>query len=397
MATVYKRERSPYYWFDVTVDGVRKRMSTKRTLKREAEAYVEKYRRESLERSSYGLGLKDLTVREALFDHYLPGKVGNKRYRNYLHECRKVCGDVEGIKGIGGGVLMADLTTTMMERYRRGRKANGAAEQTIDHELKALSAAYNLVAADYRVRPKLKFPMARPKGKPRFLLPEEENALLRELDPKRPMKGRKAKGLGEESRKFYFLVPSAQMYRQRQDNFDLVVMLLDTGCRFGEIAHLTWDMVDTVSWSWVHIYRTKVEGTAEAEGRLATTNRMREVLQRRFETRGNQLYVFSGWAAAGEELTDDDEAPRGSTQAIRRAMKAVGINHPSKVARFGRRDVRSLRDTFATKLRMKGMSLDRLQKLLGHSSPAMTQKYANLTVDAASHEAVDILNALEST
>ena len=75
-------------------------------------------------------------------------------------------------------------------------------------------------------------------------------------------------------------------------------------------------------------------------------------------------------------------------------MNKVGINHPAKVKRFGRRDVRSLRDTFATKLRMAGAPLDRLQKLLGHASPVMTQKYANLTVNAASTEAVDMLNKL---
>ncbi|WEK48886.1 MAG: tyrosine-type recombinase/integrase [Candidatus Kaistia colombiensis] len=56
--------------------------------------------------------------------------------------------------------------------------------------------------------------------------------------------------------------------------------------------------------------------------------------------------------------------------------------------------VRGLRDAFASKLRMNGMALDGIQKLLGHSDPSMTQKYANLTIDKASFDAVDMLNAL---
>ena len=125
------------------------------------------------------------------------------------------------------------------------------------------------------------------------------------------------------------------------------------------------------------------------EDRLATTARVRSILERRYKSKGTNRYVFSSVNAAG------DEAARSGTHAIRLAMDRIGINSPENVARFGRRDVRALRDTFATKLRSRGqMSLDRLQKLLGHSSPAMTQKYAHLSVDVASTEAVTILDAM---
>lgn len=179
-----------------------------------------------------------------------------------------------------------------------------------------------------------------------------------------------------------------------QSNYDLVVMLLDTGCRFGELANMTWDMVDTVHWKFIRIYRTKVARTSNAEGMLAITGRMREILQRRHAERGNNYYVFSGWSDQTAGLKGSSDLPITGTRAIRRAMQKVGINHPSKVVRFGRRDVRSLRDTFASKLRWHGMSVDRIQKLLGHTTPTMTQKYANLTVDKASSEAVAILDQL---
>lgn len=381
---LYKRPNSPYWYFDLTVNGDRKRTSTKRTVKREAQAVAEEALRRALDKSQLGVKLQQITVKDAIYNHYLAkrrGELNDRRYKDLEYVARKVLGEVEGIKGLRSGIRMDELTHNMLVQYRTGRMGNKAAVRTIDHEMRLLSAAYHMVAGDYQVTPGLKFPIERPKGQPRFLTEDEEASLLAELDPKRPLPMTRNGKPG----KSYFLDPTAQAYRQRQDNYDLVVMLLDTGCRYNEIAQLTWDLVDAVDWQWLHIFRWKVGN----EGKLAITNRMREVLQRRFKDRRNSHYVFPGW-----KRDTDQDGPRQSTLAIRRAMEKIGINHPAKVKRFGRRDVRSLRDTFASKLRMKGMSLDRLQKLLGHASPEMTQKYANLTVDHASTEAAAILNSL---
>lgn len=388
MATVYRREGSPFWFFDITVEGKRKRLSTKRKLKKEAEAFAEKYRRDLLDRVQLGQGIQEITLRDALWDHYLPGKLTNPRYKEYVHICKKVCGDVEGISGLGGDTLMSELTNSALKLWRRRREAEGAAAQTIDHELKPVSAAYRLVASDFKVKAALEFPMKRPKGIARYLSDEEVEALIRELDPKRPIKGRKSAKNPQLPEPTYYLDPFAQLYRQKVDNLDLVIMLLYTGCRFGEIASLTWDMVDTIDFKWIRIFRTKVEGTSRDNDMLAMHPRMKEVLQRRFQARRNTPYVFAGWI----DRDDGKDAPRASTAAIRRAMARIGINAPDKVKRFGRRDVRSLRDTFATRLRMKGMALDNIQELLGHASPVMSQKYANLTINRASLNALELLD-----
>jgi hypothetical protein len=175
MATVYKRPGSPFWYFDVTVSGRRKRISTKRTLKREAEAVADNYRTGELDRLQRGNGVQEITLREALFDHYLPTRAGQYA-KPYEHICRKVLGDVEGIRGLRGELPLHELTTAMLRAYRNQRTAQGAAAQTIDHEIKVVSAAYNLVKDDYRVRPGLKFPTERPRGKPRPLTPDEETA-----------------------------------------------------------------------------------------------------------------------------------------------------------------------------------------------------------------------------
>lgn len=384
MAQPYRRPNSPFYWYDIVVDGKRERRSTKRTTLKEARAVQQEVLRQGLDRAQFASN-QELTLREALFDHYLPTKIGAASYVDLERYCKTICGDRQGTASIGGSKKFHEVTSTTLLQYRVKRLADGMSEQSVDHELKCISAAYNIVKEDYRVRVGLKFPMARVKGKPRPLSLDEETALLEELEP---LRVRRSRGEG-----FHYLGPLAPMAKQRQDNYDLAICLLDTGCRYSEIAKLTWAMVDCLDFSWVHIFRDKVEN----QGRLLTTSRMKEVLRRRRAERSNSPYVFPSW----DHGEVDGDAPRTSTAAIRRAMNRIGINSPINVARFGRRDVRSLRDTFATKLRrgdakrgVSGMSLDRLQLLLGHSSPQMTQKYADLGVDAASQEAVAALDQL---
>lgn len=374
---LYRRQGSPYWYFDLTIGGRRRRKSTRRIKRSEALAVALAATKTALDRVQLPQS-RELTLREALFEHYLPTKKGCASYVNLKRYCEYLCGDRPGTASLGGSVMFHELTSTMLRQYRQKRLAAGMSEQSVDHELKVVSAAYHLLSQDYLVPPALRFPMARVKGKPRYLLPHEEAELLADLEPS-TVRGRNGKVVALSS--------NTMTARQRQDNYDLAVMLLDTGCRYGELAQLTWPMVDTASWRWLHIYRPKVDN----EGRLATTERVRKVLRRRWDTKEKSVFVFRGWNA------DGDEIPKATAAGIRRAMKRVGINSPTNVARFGRRDVRSLRDTFATKLRLEGMSLDRLQKLLGHSSPEMTQKYAHLAVDTASEEAAAILDSLQNS
>jgi integrase len=312
MIAVYKRKGSPFWYFDVTVNGRRKRISTKRTLKREAEGVADAYRRDELNRVQLGIANRELTIRQALFDHFLPTKAAHPEYRQYEHIARKLVGDVEKVIGLEGSTLFHEMTNAMLVAHRQKRLAQGAASGTVDHEFKVLSQTHHIIEGDYRVNPKIKFPIERRKGIPRFLTPDEEEALLKDLEPGREMTGRGGAK--------YFLDETAKAFHQRQDNYDLVVMLLDAGARFSEIAKLTWDMVDVVNWKWVHIFRWKVDNEAP----LAITDRMRPVLQRRFENKTNRHYVFPGW----REQDDGGEAPRGSTRAIRRAMRAPLLSSP---------------------------------------------------------------------
>ena len=58
--------------------------------------------------------------------------------------------------------------------------------------------------------------------------------------------------------------------------------------------------------------------------------------------------------------------------------------------------IHSLRHSYATHLLERGLSLRHIQAILGHSSPATTARYAQLT-DVAEQNALDTINRLINT
>jgi len=79
------------------------------------------------------------------------------------------------------------------------------------------------------------------------------------------------------------MVPPAErtpeMQKQMQDNYDLVISLLDTGMRYDEMAKLPWSSVDMDAGS-IRIYRNKVDSADT----FYMTGRLKEVMQYRHET-----------------------------------------------------------------------------------------------------------------
>jgi len=174
--------------------------------------------------------------------------------------------------------------------------------------------------------------------------------------------------------------------RAQQDQLDFVIALLDTGARYSEMAELTWDMVDTAKWTRLYIYRQKVEN----EGVHALTKRLRGVLQRRREDISGSSYVFPSLDPVSGRYLDK---PRGhSINGILKAMDRAGVNTPVKIKTLGRATVHTLRDTYASRLVQRGMSLFKVQKQLGHTSPVMTQKYAHLAQEDVAIEAAELLD-----
>jgi integrase len=85
-----------------------------------------------------------------------------------------------------------------------------------------------------------------PKGRLRYLSTEEEQRLLRAANPTREIK---------------YVAPydtrRIDIKNQMQDFYDLLILLLDTGARHGEICSLEWSKID-LEQRTIQLWRSKV-------------------------------------------------------------------------------------------------------------------------------------------
>jgi len=189
-----------------------------------------------------------------------------------------------------------------------------------------------------------------------------------------PMKGGKVKKLpGETLReRILTLEEESRLLTEASDTLrPLVILALDTGMRRGEILGLTWDRVDP---RHGEILLTQTKNGRYR--RVPLTDRVREVLQGRTTNATPTGYVFT----------------RGNGQPARSIREAfLGACERAKLNGLRFHD---LRHTFATRLATSGVDIVTVQRLLGHQTLAMTQRYAHPT-SADMRRAIHSLNDLD--
>jgi integrase len=258
MVEVYKRARSPYWYYDLadpTAPSGRRRVSTRRASKSEAVAVARMAEREVLDREQLG-ALEEITVEEALF-RYARSVVRKSAYRlavlqsSTLLGYRAYKGDKledriphpNGRHKLQSSLMLHRLTTAMIANLREHRAEEGLSDASINREVAALRAAHNLAKhRGVRVPKQIDWGMTRERGKLRWLTKEEVARLLVELDPHRTTFGTKKHMRGVQMRH------SARVRRAMQDAYDLTIFLLDTGCRVGEASTIPW-VLPLIRWS----------------------------------------------------------------------------------------------------------------------------------------------------
>lgn len=158
--------------------------------------------------------------------------------------------------------------------------------------------------------------------------------------------------------------------------WEVCLVALHTGMRRGEIQGLKRDCLDfdnrliTVRRSWNDKLKVLSEVTKSKQvRRIRMTPEVFSVLQARMVRPADSL-VFPEAATLG-------------TKQVKRIAKRGGVTP----IRF-----HDLRHTFASQLAMAGTALAVIQALLGHSTMAMTERYAHLHPDTLAG-AVDVLSA----
>lgn len=246
-------------------------------------------------------------------------------------------------------------------KFKALREEEGCKPQTIKHNFQAIRSAcvwakengYQFKVLEY---PKLKIDNKRL----RFLSAEEERRLLKELDPTRPMRNRPD-----------YPERSVEERRKHHDNYDLVVLLLDTGARYGEIAKIKWDQIN-LDQKLINLWRPKVKN----ESIIYMTSRVYQILKRRFQEKRNE-YVFANEKGTG---------PRNhATSGIKAALERASIDEFT---------IHDFRHTCASRLVQNGMNLYEVASILGHADVQTTQRYAHLDQTNIGQRARDIMEGV---
>jgi integrase len=145
----------------------------------------------------------------------------------------------------------------------------------------------------------------------------------------------------------------------------LLPFLVDTGLRISELCSLTWDRVGLnpkkdSSLGWVYIDKGK---TKYAKRHIPLTERARDILEK-MKKESKSPFVFP--AAGGGQLSRHWASEQFRT--LRDAMEL-----PDDCV------VHSTRHTFCTRLGESGVGAFEIQKLAGHSSIVISQRYVHPT------------------
>ncbi|MDR1031869.1 MAG: site-specific integrase [Holosporales bacterium] len=186
----------------------------------------------------------------------------------------------------------------------------------------------------------------------------------------------KVKKPSEDNRRSRFLsqeeslVLLTELSKVSQTVYDIALISLRCGLRAGEIFKLTWNDVNFLN-ETIFIKDTKSGRNRNA----IMTQDVKDMLERR---RG--LSITSGNTASllfasrtGERITEVSDA-------FARAVERLGFNE-GVTDRRQKVVFHTLRHTYASRLVMSGVDLYTVQRLMGHSTISMTERYSHLAPD----------------
>jgi len=338
MARVFKRDGS--YWVDFNdATGRRRRINTHVTDKRVATEILNDKLTKVVKRQHLGV-IDDSTSSFSDFaaewwrriEHTLKPRT-QERWKGIVEH---------HLKPTFTGSLRA-INVAQVEAYRSRRAAAGAAPATINREVDVLrhmtarAVTWEFLAVDQLAGRNTIKPLREPKGRVRYLLPDEIGKLLAACE----IVGADAELTAPYLRAF-------------------VVVALNTGARRNEILSIERRSID-----WTR-RTTTIEDTKNGEPRVirlnATALDALRGLPPRLDT--PKLFPFK---------------PNQITTAVVRAIRRAGI------ADFRLHDCRH---TFASYQAMSGTVGKGLQDLLGHKDGRMTERYTHIA-DTYLMEAVD--------
>lgn len=255
---------------------------------------------------------------------------------------------VEQIRDRLGDELLLDFDETTIERHRE-KYCDGKKALTQKRYLTQLRAVINLATERKLLSApvKVKVPRAK-KGEGRrlvYLEAHERDALIERL-------------------KFY-----------TEELAYLIQFLCHTGARTGEALKLEWQDVDMGN-RQVVLHSLK-GGDGPRERTVPLNDKAMEALewmQHRFKANGGRVFMDAKGKPYKIYVNKWGKEESGKKfKYLDKAVKDIGLT--KRVTAY------TMRHTFASVMRKRGVSLDRIKELMGHSSIDMTLIYAHLLVE----------------
>ncbi len=317
MASLIKTKSGIYY---IVFSHKSKHIWRSLRTKDKREAY-----RKFLEEQNSQPGKKVLTLFQAEEEYlaFVKTNLSPKTYLSYTITFKN-------LKKHFGNRPIEEITARDMEFYKSNRAATVSAN-TVNHDLRMVRAFFNKLV-DWKI------------------LHESPCAKVKDIR------------VVDETRAFLSTEELDKLLKYLKGSFlhDIVLFAAMTGMRRGEIINLSWNDVDIER--KVIIVRSSGSYQTKA-GKIRTIPMNSTVLQLLAGRPHTSQYVFTG--KKGDRLNGN--FLRGRLKA---ATRALGLD--------SRLHFHSLRHTFASLLVQRGISLYHVQKLLGHSSPRVTEIYAHL-------------------
>ena len=314
--------RGQTWWMSFMYHGQQVRRSTGTTDKRLAEAIFGKVKSQIIEGRFFEKPDTQHRTMTELLDRYLSEHAA--RRANYPRERTSV----RTLKAFFGTPTLHQVTPKRIVAYKNHRYADGVKPATINRELATLKKAFNLARREWEWcedNPVCRVSMEQEHNtRDRWLTVEEETRLLKAAAP---------------------------WLRE------LMVFAIHSGMRMGEILDLTWDGVDLFRRT-VTVFKSK-----NGERRTIPLNQTAlELLKHQCGSRSmDTALVFPSEA---QTRLNASNISRSLNLALEKA----------KMTDFHFHD---LRHTCATRMVQAGVDLYKVQRLLGHKSPIMTQRYAH--------------------
>jgi integrase len=385
--TVYTRPGSSVYHFEFTIDGERHRGTTGETDKDKARAF-EAMEREKVKAKAAqaAAGVIEITMWALAQSWLTASKATHKDHRNNESRVRKLFGielqqrgrtwvECPGARfGIPKDLMTHQVSQAMLSALKTRRLEEGCKAGTINREMSLLQSLMGFAESLGCPAPLVPIKWSSRNNRAASLKLPEAKGRLRWLT------------LTEEAAFLGGLIADAEARPNdlaAMDAWHLAQFLIDTGARHTEISTLTWDLID-LERGTINLYRGKVDN----ESRLNLPSRTLTILRERWDLMKDLGYTCVFPKLRGRTW-DGEDVPRGhATSAIQRHLDALGGDRATPHA---------LRHTFASRLLQAGVSLAKVSKLLGHSSIAMTARYAHLADDALHAEAFDVLERLHGS